>query len=318
MKQTVQSPRRLYKYRSFSDLTLDILVSDHLFYSDPSKFNDPLDSKPCLEADMPIAEMRVLLGRLVEDRVRSEMQAAAKTISYRGPRTIDHIDRHSKRRAEQLLEEIAYNARDPSLEMQDPELYILSQYVETELLRQYDKGIVSLAQRVTCPLMWSHYADQHNGLCIGYAVPQNANSALHKVEYGGSRFVRASRVAAMQAGDHSARLDVDDAVLLQKAGNWRYEREWRLIGPRGVQDCPLEMREIIFGIRCAEAVRYTIVKALEDSGRNLKFFEMREVWGTFQLKKAPLDVDELKHDFKRIKVEDWFTNVDGEEIQGGS
>ncbi len=222
------------------------------------------------------------------------MKAAAKTIKYRGPKTMDHIKRHSRRQADQLIAEIEYYAMGSDYDSEDHQRSRLGQYIEIELLRQYDRGIVTLAGRATCPLMWSHYGDQHRGVCIGYSVPVNAAGDLHKVEYGGSRLVAASKVAAMLSGDDVARGQVDEAVLLRKARSWGYEREWRLIGPRGLQNSPLELEEIIFGMRCGPSVKYAVVKALEDRDRLVKFYEMREVRGTFELKKYALnDNDEL-------------------------
>src|SRR5262245_29550689 len=65
-------PATLYKYRSFSNLTLDGLIADQLFFADPSTFNDPLDTKPVLEADLDAAALADILRRLVEERVRAE------------------------------------------------------------------------------------------------------------------------------------------------------------------------------------------------------------------------------------------------------
>jgi hypothetical protein len=124
--------------------------------------------------------------------------------------------------------------------------------------------------------MWSHYGDQHNGLCIGYSALADALPDLHIVRYGGSRIVKASAVARMLDGDSAARTVVDGAVLLRKAIPWGYEKEWRLIGPRGVNASPLEMEEIVFGMRCTAAVKYAVVKALEDRDRAVRFYEIRE------------------------------------------
>ena len=112
------------------------------------------------------------------------------------------------------------------------------------------------------------------------------------IRYDGSRLVEASKVAAMLAGNDLARVEVDEAVLLRKAGSWRYEREWRLIGQRGLQNSPLELEEVIFGMRCKEPVKYAVVKALEGRGGQVKFYEMREIPGTFQLKKCALNGDD--------------------------
>jgi hypothetical protein len=47
-------PKRVYKYRAFSELLAEALVLDQLFFADPSSFNDPLDARPTLEADLPV------------------------------------------------------------------------------------------------------------------------------------------------------------------------------------------------------------------------------------------------------------------------
>ncbi|MEH2515267.1 hypothetical protein V1279_000840 [Bradyrhizobium sp. AZCC 1610] len=292
-------PKRLYKYRAFSNLTLDVLVADNLFFADPSTFNDPLDTRPSLETDLGAQDLERVFIKFVERRVTAEMAAAAKKIKYRGPKTVEHISRQARRRAEELIANIRYNATNPEYEVADPLQVLLGQYVEEELLRQYDKGIVSFAERTNCPLMWSHYGDQHKGVCIGYSVPDDAAENLYKVGYGGCRFVEASKVAAMLDGDDIARQTVDTAVLLRKAASWRYEREWRLIGQRGLQNSPLELEEVIFGIRCESAVKYAVVKALEDRRRPVRFYEMRELRGTFRLKKCALDTDELCAFFPR-------------------
>lgn len=50
MAASAKTPNRLYKYRSFSNLTLEMLFADTLYFADPSSFNDPLDTQPALEA----------------------------------------------------------------------------------------------------------------------------------------------------------------------------------------------------------------------------------------------------------------------------
>jgi len=287
-------PKRLYKYRGFSNLTLGMLVEDTVYFADPSTFNDPLDTKAVLDTDIAADALEAILSQMIEARTQAEMSAAAKTIRYRGPKTLDHIARQSRKAAERLLLDIRYNATDPDYEMEDPERFLLGQYVQEELLRRYDKGVYSLAERVNCPLMWSHYGDQHRGLCLGYSVPEASTGNVEKIRYGGSRLVKASDVSAMMAGQEPARRRVDEAVLLKKAKPWAYEREWRLIGSRGQRHSPLELEEVVFGMRCPTAVRFAVVKAMENRDRPVSFFEIREQWGQFLLVKRAVDLDELK------------------------
>jgi len=307
-------PERLYKYRSFSNRTLDALIADQIFFADPGTFNDPLDTKPSLDTDIDADALAGVLARLVEQRVSAEMSAAAKTIRYSGPKTINHIAAHSRRRAEQIVAEIRYHATNPEYEIEDPARFLFGQYVEDELLRRYGKGIVSLAERADCPLMWSHYGDQHKGVCIGYSVPASAAGDLHKISYGGSRLIAASTVAAMLDGDDDARRRVDDAVLTKKAIDWRYEREWRVIGPRGPQDSRLELEEVVFGMRCSHTVKYAIVKALAGRSRPVKFYEIRERRGRFLLGRYALDTDEVAVSLPRraLDVYDDFEDLSGE------
>lgn len=286
-------PKRLYKYRSFSALTLGMIVEDTIFFADPTTFNDPLDTKPVLDTDIPSASLELILTQLIEERTRAELSAAAKTISYRGPKTLDHIARQSRKAAERLLSDIRYNATNPEYEVDDPKKYLLGYHVQEELLRRYDRGVFSLAERANCPLMWSHYGDQHRGICLGYSVPDDAAGDIHKIGYGGSRLVQASDVFVMLGGDQAAHRRVDEAVLLKKARPWAYEREWRLLGPRGEHDSPLELEEVVFGMRCSSAVMFAVIQALAGRDRPVRFYEIRGQHGRFLLEKRVADTDEL-------------------------
>lgn len=292
-------PRRLYKYRAFSDLSLSSLVEDKLFFADPNSFNDPLDTKPNLKVDVPDVQLEDILTRLIEHLVSRELGAAAKTIRYKGPKTQDHIVRQSQKQAQRSLEDIRYHAGNPDLEVYEPLALLLGHAIESELLRRYDGGIFSLASRHSCPLMWSHYGDQHRGLAIGYSVPEDSQADLFKVRYGGESQVEASKILDMLNGNQAAKREVDDAVLLKKAYDWRYEREWRLIGQRGAQDSQIELEEVVFGMRCTIPVVFTVVKALENRQRPVKFYEIRRKPDTFLLKRYALNFDEIAFSLPR-------------------
>lgn len=292
MSKSKQVPRRLYKYRNFSNWTLSMLVDDFVHYADPRTFNDPLDTKPHLAADIENAELESVLSQLVRERTEAEMRSAARTILYKGPKTVEHIARHSRRAAMVRLDHIRYYATDPEVTSSNALQDLLRQDIEVELLRMYTKGVFSMAEESICPLMWSHYGDQHRGLCLGYSVP-DSGADINKIRYGGSRTVRASDVAAMLQGDKAAKRRVDEAVLLRKAPPWRYEREWRLIGPQGRQQSPLELEEVIFGMRCDPAVVYAVTASLARRDRRVEFFEIHEQRDTFVLEKRPVDLDEI-------------------------
>lgn len=285
-------PKRLFKYRALTNRTLDMIVSDQVYFADPSTFNDPLDTSPSVELDVESNELEEVLRRLVERRTNAEMTAAAKSILYRGPRTRAHIERHSRRHANRVVKDIEYHSTYPDSGGEEHKRYLLGRSIEDELIRQYDRGIVSFAKHSTCPLMWSHYGDQHRGVCIGYSIPDRIADSIFKVQYRGGRRVPAGKLAAMLEGSEKARREVDEAVLLRKARSWNYEKEWRLIGTLGLASSPLEMEEMIFGMRCKDSTKFAVMKALEGREPKVKFFEMREVSGTFGLRRRALHEDD--------------------------
>ena len=106
----VRLPKRLFKYRAFTNRTLDMIVSDEVYFADPSTFNDPLDTRPSLEVDIDIDELEKVLRLFVERRINAEMTAAAKSIRYKSPKTVGHIERLSRRQADRLVKDIEYHA----------------------------------------------------------------------------------------------------------------------------------------------------------------------------------------------------------------
>jgi|JI6StandDraft_1071083.scaffolds.fasta_scaffold154990_1 hypothetical protein len=281
-----QPPERLYKYRAIDARTIELLVDDMVYFANPADFNDPLDTSPSLDTDLEVDALARVLEQLTTRRISAELKAAADSLKYHGPKTRDHIARHTQHTVQTLLERVGFMATALGFEEDDPgqtETRLLSYHIESELLRQYDKGVLSLGARFDCPLMWSHYGGQHKGIAIGYSVPEAAKAGLYKVQYGGSRLVKARDVQAMLAGNEAASIRVDRDVLLRKAKDWEYEEEWRLLGERGLADSPLELEEVVFGIRCLPAVRHAVVKALQGRRRDIKFFQVNQVPGSFEL-----------------------------------
>ena len=313
-------PKTFYKYRTFSDRVVEQLCEDQVYFADPSTFNDPMDSSPCVEDDVGVDELKRILSLLLRNRLLARMRGAATSIGYRGPRTKEHIERRAEASISETLSRLAYDATNPDY-MEDVDVIhagMLVSLIEKELLLQYDKGVLSLAKRNNCPLMWSHYAGQHTGLCVGYEMPTHLNSpppAPQKVTYGGSRRVPASRIAEMLRGDEVAREFVDGRVLLTKAQDWRYEKEWRLLGARGSAFSTMELTEVIFGMRCPEPVRFSVAKTLEQRQPEVRFYAIQEVPGTFKLKRVRIFLGELEGCYpyralERLEVAESFGPVE--------
>lgn len=106
------------------------------------------------------------------------------------------------------------------------------------------KGIVSLSETHRNLLMWTHYADQHQGLCIGYKhdflsslpLPEQYNTIVDKfnpikVNYDRVRF----DINDLDFDEIEQEMDYINSILLKslttKSDDWMYEKEHRCITP---------------------------------------------------------------------------------------
>ena len=307
-------PETFYRFRGFNTTTLDFLYRDLLHFANPRTFNDPLDCNPSVVCDSNRSEMRDLLGLLIQRRVTSEVLASLQLARLKGEGASRHAERRARIEDKSSLENIAYHATDPeySAGEDQAEAWLLTSQIEEELRRHYDRGVCCFSASYRSPLLWSHYGDQHRGLCIGYGVDRVPRPIPQRVVYGGNRTINTSvLIRAFLHNDHEAGIDLDRDILLRKAAGWRYENEWRLIGTEGLQNSPMLLKEITFGIRCEPAVIHAVVRALSGRINELKFYRMREDRIRFGLKRRGVDIDDLDGYFPE-------TAASGEEIFGAN
>ncbi|MGF6549430.1 DUF2971 domain-containing protein [Paraburkholderia youngii] len=84
-------------------------------------------------------------------------------------------------------------------------------------------GVLCLGEDHKNLLMWSHYADSHRGLCIGFRRNASPFNLSRKVLYSSVRPVIPFDVEGV-ADDDSI-----EKALLTKSPEWSYEKEWRII-----------------------------------------------------------------------------------------
>ncbi|WGL80915.1 DUF2971 domain-containing protein [Enterobacter cloacae] len=290
-------PTHLYKYKSFSVDSLDLLISDKLYFANPNSFNDPLDCNPSIKDNIhDVNILKDILKRLIIDNTKKELTEAASKINYNGPRTLEKIESLGEHEAEQVLSGID----DFLLIFDDDIIFVLNNMLELikeNLMTNYTSGVLSLAQNYDCPLMWSHYADQHKGFCIGYDVSDNQFHDIHALNYEGSRFITTQQIHDMLFGTtekirRSAKKAIDEVVLLSKAPQWKYELEHRVILEQGLQDNPFMLSDITFGLRFKNSAKYSVMKALEGRVGDVAFYEMVLSNDSFELGRIPLSLND--------------------------
>lgn len=305
-------PKRIYKYQSFSKWSLQNICHDQLHFSDPTSFNDPFDCRPTIKSDSDNDTLKNILKSLIVRRVKAETLSSLNNAKLKGEKSEAYAERVATQTAQNEIANIEYHATNPDYEgtVDENVNILLSFEIEREILQRYNKGICCFSTSFANPLMWSHYAEQHNGICVGYSLQRKPIPVIKKVKYGGNRIITTSLIekAVVQNDENSSEL-LDSKVLLTKAPQWKYEHEWRLLGNRGIQDSPLALTDITFGLRCPSAIVHAIISALEQRQSKVKFFEMIEVHGEFKLRRREVDVYEMKAYLPR-------TAMSGEEMFG--
>ena len=118
-------------------------------------------------------------------------------------------------------------------------------------------GLLCFSRNWSNPVQWSHYADKHRGMCLGFEIP---DSNLVRVKYRRKRLK--SDINALGNNDAAAETAMLD-MLCTKYIHWQYEREKRVFvrldererDTRGLYflgfSKTLSLKEVIIGHNCA-------------------------------------------------------------------
>ncbi len=149
-------------------------------------------------------------------------------------------------------------------------------------------GVFSMSQINDNILMWSHYANQHEGFCIEFV--RSSNNLLGDIEVTRPvdyhfNYPEVDPLDSDGNIDHS----IFRKMLFIKAKDWSYENEWRLTYDEGntEEQLPANISSIIFGLRMPEEHKNDIRKILADQP-NIRFQQATEEEYQFRLKISDL------------------------------
>ena len=253
-----------------------------------------------VEATSPDRALCTIYKRLVSQRIKQEITPNYAPSVSRGESFIagftrlnDEVHRLTDSVMEDTLGSACLGKSAGSDDGHETLTAILVKKIQDELRKREQRGVFCLSASDTNVLMWSHYGDNHQGLCLGYSVSEqitgNHKYKVHKVNYAGSRIAKTQDLDRMLGGDANSRDAIDEAAYLAKAEAWSYEDEWRILGPAGNQKGVLNLEEIIYGFRCPEHVQTAIRSIIATLGKPIKFSKMAFAGDGFDLQKEPLD-----------------------------
>jgi hypothetical protein len=154
---------------------------------------------------------------------------------------------------------------------------------KTKMSRRW--GAICLSRGWSNPMLWSNYADQHRGICLGFDV---ADKKVVQVTYDARRLeADLERKLSKPGGDEAIGL----RLMTTKYEGWDYEDEVRLFV--GLSESDLEtgmyfydfgkdvvLKEIILGAR-STLTRPAIAKLLPDHQPAPKIIKARLAFDTF-------------------------------------
>ncbi|MBX8543421.1 DUF2971 domain-containing protein [Pseudomonas cichorii] len=290
-----KNPKSLYKYLGFSERAVEQLYHKKVYFADPSTFNDPLDCRPVVVAgSQTIDGLQQLLKLMVVRRVEKESSASLKRLKLRGEKIDSHCAKLGHSVVEEVIRGIHYYSTDPDIDDSDEYLKrTLLKLIQDEVKEIHATGVLCLSAKVDSPLMWSHYGQQHRGICIEYDASEFQLSSAQKVVYGGSRQISADCLLRwIKFDDKDARRRVECASLLTKSGEWRYEKEWRLLGPIGISRSPASIKSVTFGMNCPSAIAESVMSMLGGESADIKFWSITEPSSNFKLRRKRVYFDE--------------------------
>jgi len=156
-----------------------------------------------------------------------------------------------------------------------------------------DFGISCFSRTYKNILMWSHYAQKHTGICIGFYV--DANLLLNDSIFAlGVKYENDFEPLPFDALDKDKLLISATQYLSLKAIFWKYEEEIRLISFsyfKYNKDEFLkfvkyaEIREVYFGLRTSENDKVKVKKLFSKDRIKPKFFEMTPTENKFEIER---------------------------------
>lgn len=142
------------------------------------------------------------------------------------------------------------------------------------------------------PVMWSHYADKHRGICLAFRVP---DEFLVRVQYDAARLVVDFEKESRRAGGISPELV--GRLLRTKYADWKYESEVRMfVRPEevsrdnGLQFFPfgdnLQLDAVYVGPRCT-VTREDVSRARREQDERALVHATRLAFKSYRVLRTP-------------------------------
>ena len=240
-------PSRLYRYRCCNEMQIEAFRNDTIYAVTADKFNDPYDTLVRYDIEEIKRSVNSIMsceilewmkawfaeGNDLPDGVRHMLPEGMIAFLRNALLTIDDIS---------VLKDHIEEKRHLMINLIETYFPVL-----TEMCKRYS-AMACFSESVKSVLMWSHYANSHQGFALEYDFRPTLgdpikNVGMYPVIYDDERMDVSLYMAwsfLWLIGIKANNPDVTAylKIALHKSSIWEYEQEWRMIDltPRDVTD----------------------------------------------------------------------------------
>lgn len=234
----------LYHYEKFNPAHLATTLRDQIIHcSNPNNLNDPWDCKP-----------------VFDPHALDDPQVLEREMAWRDPHPAKHLLEEKMRADPNFRVEFMIGATPPMQAM------------------LAERRIYCLTPKPANVLMWSHYADNHRGICLEFGAADN------------SLFRTAAQVVYREEYPKWVPCDIYEKqglvmeLILTKSRDWAYEEEYRLVS---VQTSELTNFQHLHGdfFRLPKGALKAVIMGCEADHKNIGAF-IKEHTPDLQISKA--------------------------------
>jgi len=236
MRMSRRVPYTLFKYRSLATeedrkYTSEIFLKNEVWFPTPASFNDPFDCQFVLKSEASREEKMSFFREYLKWRYRlSDAQAEHRTKKMFSPTRRSELADWERQRLQDI--------RDTRNRI----------------------GVFCLTEVSDDILMWSHYADQHRGICLEFTLSSQEHidffAQASEIKYQDS-FPEVNPFTRSPPGKKLT------LMALRKSTRWKYEKEWRILkvdGPGKETLPPRLITSVILGARISPDNRQLVLQ----------------------------------------------------------
>lgn len=257
---------KLYRYQPYSgdyvQYVNDLILNNRVYYSCPLWFNDPFD---CKLYGIKFSEESI--ERFMRERIKLQMQRVEMAMP-------SGMRKPSAQQKTALLDEIIQQNRRKTIEDCAQVIQELHEQVENEI------GVLCLSSDPLNILMYSHYADNHQGICLEFTLERDNIFKPEDVRY-------VKDFPSLELGlDDGNNYELAVALVSTKSIDWAYEKEYRSLraGGAGLVEIPDNyLSGIIFGCAAKDETVQAVMDVVKESAKPIRSYRAVKSNSSFSL-----------------------------------